>query len=118
MSLLDRHLLSLCLAVVSPSVVAPPCPGGEPATDLPAVQFPRIEKYGSVVALPDAGERIRAGGKIYFDTTAAAPAGKPNRGARKCSPSRQPPCPRGAGGPTATACRDSSLQRDRGGAEG
>jgi uncharacterized protein len=80
MSLLDRHLLSLCLAVVSPSVVAPPCPAAEPATSLPAVQFPRIEKYGSVVALPDAGERIRAGGKIYFDTTAAAPAGKPNRG--------------------------------------
>lgn len=80
MSLLDRHLPSLFLAVASASFVAPPCPAAEPATGLPALQFPRIEKYGSVVALPDAGERIRAGGKIYFDTTAAAPAGKPNRG--------------------------------------
>jgi len=56
------------------------CSGAEAVPGLPAVQFPCIEKYGSVVALPDAGERIRAGGKVYFDTTAAAPAGKPNRG--------------------------------------
>jgi intracellular sulfur oxidation DsrE/DsrF family protein len=56
------------------------CPAAEPGAGLPPPTFPLIEKYGSVVALPDAGERIRSGGKVYFDTTAAAPAGKPNRG--------------------------------------
>lgn len=50
------------------------------STAAPALQFPKIEKYGSVVALPTAEERPRAGGRVVFDTTAAAPAGKPNRG--------------------------------------
>jgi len=80
MSLLRRRLPSLLLAAASASFVAPPCPAAEPAAGLPTLQFPRIEKYGSVVVLPDAGERIRTGGKIYFDTTAEAQAGKPNRG--------------------------------------
>lgn len=80
MSLLHRHPRSLLLAVAIALFIAPACPAAEPAAGLPALQFPRIEKYGSVVALPDAGERIRAGGKIYFDTTAESQSGKPNRG--------------------------------------
>jgi intracellular sulfur oxidation DsrE/DsrF family protein len=80
MSLLRCRLPLVSLAPVLAAFVAPPCFAAEPAAGLPALQFPQIEKYGSVVALPDAGERIRPGGKVYFDTTAAAPAGKPNRG--------------------------------------
>jgi hypothetical protein len=66
--------------VIVSAIVARPVPAAEPRAELPSVQFPKVEKYGSVVALPDAGERVRAGGKVYFDTTAAAPSGKPNRG--------------------------------------
>jgi intracellular sulfur oxidation DsrE/DsrF family protein len=66
--------------VIFSALVARPVPAAEPRAELPSVQFPKVEKYGSVVALPDAGERVRAGGKVYFDTTAAAPSGKPNRG--------------------------------------
>ncbi len=44
------------------------------------MEFPLIEGYGSVVALPEAEERPRIGGRVVFDTTAAAPAGKMNRG--------------------------------------
>jgi intracellular sulfur oxidation DsrE/DsrF family protein len=80
MSLLHRRLSFVLLAVVYASLVTSLSPAAEPGAGLPSLQFPQIEKYGSVVALPDAGERIRSGGKIYFDTTAAAPAGKPNRG--------------------------------------
>lgn len=80
MSPLHRRLLFVLLAVVCASLVTSSSPAAEPAAGLPSLQFPQIEKYGSVVALPDAGERIQSGGKIYFDTTAAAPAGKPNRG--------------------------------------
>lgn len=80
MSPLHRRLLFVLLAVVCASLVTSSSPAVEPGAGLPPLQFPQIEKYGSVVALPDAGERIRSGGKIYFDTTAAAPAGKPNRG--------------------------------------
>jgi len=68
------------LAVVCAAFFASPCPAAEPVAGLPPLQFPQIEKYGSVVSLADAGERIRSGGKVYFDTTAAAPAGKPHRG--------------------------------------
>ena len=50
-----------------------------PRLSLP-LEFPQIEGYGSVVALPEAGERPRIGGRVVFDTTAAAPAGKVNRG--------------------------------------
>lgn len=56
--------------------VADPAP---PRLSLPQ-EFPQIEGYGSVVALPEAGERPRIGGRVVVDTTAAAPAGKPNRG--------------------------------------
>lgn len=42
--------------------------------------FPLIEGYGSVVSLPEAEERPRIGGRVVFDTTAAGPAGKVNRG--------------------------------------
>lgn len=59
-----------------PAAVAAPAP---PRLSLPQ-EFPQIEGYGSVVALPDAGERPRIGGRVVFDTTSAAPAGKPNRG--------------------------------------
>lgn len=51
--------------------------GAEPSLPL---EFPRIAGYGGVAGLPDAEERPRAGGKVVFDTTAAAVAGKPNRG--------------------------------------
>jgi hypothetical protein len=61
------------------AVAASSSSGAEPAA-APALQFPKIEMYGSVVALPTAEERPRGGGKVVFDTTAAAPAGKPNRG--------------------------------------
>lgn len=80
MSPLHRRLPIVLLAFVWAALVTPSAPAAEPSAELPPLQFPRIENYGSVVALPDAGERIRAGGKVYFDTTAAAPAGKLNRG--------------------------------------
>jgi intracellular sulfur oxidation DsrE/DsrF family protein len=80
MSPLYRRLACVFVGVACASSIAFPCPGAEPTAELPPPQFPQIDTYGSVVALPDAGERIRAGGKVYFDTTAAAPAGKPNRG--------------------------------------
>jgi intracellular sulfur oxidation DsrE/DsrF family protein len=76
-----RHFRPFVAFVVIVTILAArACPAAEPAAGLPPLQFPRIEKYGSVVALPDAGERVRAGGKVYFDTTASAPAGKSNRG--------------------------------------
>jgi intracellular sulfur oxidation DsrE/DsrF family protein len=71
------HIVSL-LALASTSFAAM-CPAAEPAAT-PQPQFPKIEKYGAVMSLPDAGERPRPGGKVVFDTTAAAPEGKPNRG--------------------------------------
>ena len=71
----SRIGLGLLVAVLS----AVPSAAAE-STAAPALQFPKIEKYGSVVALPTAEERPRAGGRVVFDTTAAAPAGKPNRG--------------------------------------
>jgi len=58
---------------------APPAAPAPPRLSLPQ-EFPQIEGYGSVVALPEAGERPRIGGRVVFDTTSAAPAGKPNRG--------------------------------------
>lgn len=74
----------LCLLLSSVLMAAEPAPGrtGDPAAprlSLPQ-EFPQIEGYGSVVALPEAGERPRIGGRAVFDVTAAAPAGKPNRG--------------------------------------
>jgi len=71
-----KHL-GLALLVAGASVAS--CFGAEPVV-APALQFPKIETYGAVVDLPSAEERPRAGGKVVFDTTAAAPAGKPNRG--------------------------------------
>ena len=65
--------LGIALASAVPSICA------ESASP-PALQFPKIDTYGAVVAVPSAEERPRAGGKVVFDTTAAAPAGKPNRG--------------------------------------
>ncbi|MFM8414268.1 MAG: DsrE family protein [Planctomycetota bacterium] len=65
-----------------PTLAADPAAPADPAPprlSLPQ-EFPQIEGYGSVVALPEAGERPRIGGRVVFDTTAAAPAGKPNRG--------------------------------------
>lgn len=75
--LLPLLLFSL---VAGGSDIAPIVP--EPTTprlSLP-LEFPQIEGYGSVVSLPEAGERPRVGGRVVFDTTAAAPAGKPSRG--------------------------------------
>jgi hypothetical protein len=74
MSTLHRRLPVVVVALWT-AFGARHCPAAEPAAGLPALQFPQIDGYGAVVALPDAGERIRSGGKIYFDTTAAAPAG-------------------------------------------
>ena len=64
---------------VSAADPAPPAAPAPSRLSLPQ-EFPQIEGYGSVVALPDAGERPRIGGRVVFDTTSAAPAGKPNRG--------------------------------------
>jgi intracellular sulfur oxidation DsrE/DsrF family protein len=50
-----------------------------PRLSLP-LEFPQIEGYGSVASIPEAGERPRIGGRVVFDTTAAATAGKVNRG--------------------------------------
>ena len=75
-------LLAVVLAGAIPARAADPTPPTEPATprlSLP-LEFPQIEGYGSVVALPEAGERPRIGGRVVFDTTAAATAGKLNRG--------------------------------------
>ena len=66
-------------STVSAADQAPPADPAPPRLSLPQ-EFPQIEGYGSVVALPEAGERPRIGGRVVFDTTAAAPAGKPNRG--------------------------------------
>jgi len=80
MSALHRCLPVAAAAALWAAFGAGHCPAAEPGVGLPSLEFPVIERYGSVVALPDAGERIRSGGKISFDATAAAPAGKPNRG--------------------------------------
>ena len=64
---------------VSAADPAPPAAPAPSRLSLPQ-EFPQIEGYGSVVALPDAGERPRIGGRVVFDTTSAAPPGKPNRG--------------------------------------
>ncbi len=60
----------------------PPPPAADPTAPRLSrpLEFPLIEGYGSVVALPEAEERPRIGGRVVFDTTAAAPAGKANRG--------------------------------------
>jgi uncharacterized protein len=79
---LSLFLLPLTLAGAIRAQAADPTPATEPATprlSLP-LEFPQIEGYGSVVALPEAGERPRIGGRVVFDTTAAATAGKVNRG--------------------------------------
>jgi intracellular sulfur oxidation DsrE/DsrF family protein len=78
-ALLPLVLIGL-LAAAAPA--ADPTPAADPATprlSLP-LEFPQIEGHGSVVALPDAGERPRVGGRVVFDTTAAPAAGKVNRG--------------------------------------
>jgi intracellular sulfur oxidation DsrE/DsrF family protein len=75
-------LLAFALAGAMPARAADPTPPADPAAprlSLP-LEFPQIEGYGSVVALPEAGERPRIGGRVVFDTTAAATAGKVNRG--------------------------------------
>jgi len=69
----------LASAAAQPTPQPPAGESGPPRLSLP-LEFPQIEGYGSVVALPEAGERPRIGGRVVFDTTAAAPAGKPNRG--------------------------------------
>jgi intracellular sulfur oxidation DsrE/DsrF family protein len=74
----------LALATGGPAAAQTTSPGAAPDPAAPRLslpqEFPQIEGYGSVVALPEAGERPRIGGRVVFDTTAAAPAGKPNRG--------------------------------------
>jgi intracellular sulfur oxidation DsrE/DsrF family protein len=70
-----RFLRAVCVSAALAAVAGFPCRAAEPQ-----VEFPQIAKYGGVFRLPAAEERPRAGGKVVFDTTAAAPAGKPNRG--------------------------------------
>jgi len=75
-------LVALLLAATSVSSAADPATPTDPTPprlSLPQ-EFPLIEGYGAVVALPGAGERPRIGGRVVFDTTAAVPAGKANRG--------------------------------------
>ncbi len=74
-SFVSRAGLALLVAAASAITGSGPASAAEHS-----LQFPKIDTYGAVVALPSAEERPRAGGKVVFDTTAAAPAGKPNRG--------------------------------------
>ena len=76
--LVPAVLLLLPIAIMAADPLPPSDPAA-PRLSLPQ-EFPQIEGYGSVVDLPEAGERPRVGGRVVFDTTAAAPAGKPNRG--------------------------------------
>jgi intracellular sulfur oxidation DsrE/DsrF family protein len=79
---LRSSLLVLFIAaqgVTANDPVPTPPDASPPRLSLP-LAFPEIEGYGSVVSLPEAGERPRIGGRIVFDTTEAAPAGKLNRG--------------------------------------
>jgi intracellular sulfur oxidation DsrE/DsrF family protein len=69
-------LLALALGASTPGFAAD---STAPQPSLP-LHFPQIEGFGSAIRLPDAGERPRPGGKVYFDTTAGAATGKPNRG--------------------------------------
>ncbi len=82
MPCLRLALLLLLLGHISTSAADAPPAAADPTTprlSLP-LEFPAIEGYGSVVSLPEAGERPRIGGRVVFDTTEAAPAGKLNRG--------------------------------------
>ena len=63
----------------------PPADPAPPRLSLPQ-EFPQIEGYGSVVALPDAGERPRIGGRVVFDTTSAAPAPAGSRAKPRAAP--------------------------------
>ncbi len=78
-----HHVLLLLaitpLAAAADALVPAPADPTTPRLSLP-LAFPEIEGYGSVVSLPEAGERPRIGGRVVFDATAAAPAGKVNRG--------------------------------------
>ena len=79
---LTTALLVLASTVAATARAADPVLPTDPTAprlSLP-LEFPQIEGYGSVVALPEAGERPRIGGRVVFDTTGAATAGKVNRG--------------------------------------
>jgi intracellular sulfur oxidation DsrE/DsrF family protein len=79
---LTTALITLASTVAAAAQAVVPAPTTDPTAprlSLP-LEFPQIEGYGSVVALPEAGERPRIGGRVVFDTTAAATAGKVNRG--------------------------------------
>jgi len=73
-------LLAFLLASSVTTATEPTTPDATPPRLSLPLAFPEIEGYGSVVSIPDAGERPRIGGRVVFDTTAAAPAGKLNRG--------------------------------------
>lgn len=74
----------LALATGGPSAAQTSSAGPTPDPAAPRLslplEFPQIEGYGSVVSLPEAGERPRIGGRVVFDTTAVPAAGKPSRG--------------------------------------
>ena len=61
MSPLHRRLPFVLLAVVYAALVTSSSPAAEPGAGLSPLQFPQIEKYGSVVALPDAGRQAESG---------------------------------------------------------
>jgi intracellular sulfur oxidation DsrE/DsrF family protein len=75
-------IVTTLMASGAPAWAADSPPPGDPASPRLSrpLEFPLIEGYGSVVSLPEAGERPRIGGRVVFDTTSAAPAGKVNRG--------------------------------------
>lgn len=52
--------------------------GEEPPA--PEFQFPAIEGFGGVVAVPDGAEAPRRGAKVVFDLTADSPVDQPHKG--------------------------------------
>jgi intracellular sulfur oxidation DsrE/DsrF family protein len=80
--MLHRCSPFLVFLVASSITIAtePSAPDATPRRLSLPLAFPEIEGYGSVVSIPEAGERPRIGGRVVFDTTNAAPAGKLNRG--------------------------------------
>ncbi len=73
-------LMTACALSVTAVVVAA---GLGAATEERAYHYPRIEKYGKVVCLPEAVEQPRAGSRICVDVTTDGPVEAINPGVMK-----------------------------------